>query len=62
MKYKAQFVRMEKVLYVVEVEDVDMTSASRKAYEIFNDADLDSLEHYYLDTSDYMDSIKREDV
>lgn len=62
MKYKATFIRTEKVQYFVEVEDVDMVSASQKAYDIFNNADLDLLEHYYLDCSDYMLEIKREDV
>jgi hypothetical protein len=65
MKYKATFIRTEKVQYFVEVEDVDMVSASQKAYDIFNNTNqisLDSLEHHYLDCSDYMLEIKREDV
>ncbi len=63
MKYIATFVRNQKVKYFVEVNgEVDMASASQKAYEIFNDVELDSLNHHYVDCSDYMLEIKREDV
>lgn len=58
--YKAEFVRTETYQYIVKVNANSEEEAKEKAYEIYNDADLDRLEHYCLDGNDYLEFITEE--
>lgn len=65
MKYRATFVRTESYQYYVDVDADDEVTAKEKAYEIYNDCDLDQLEHYCLEGNDRMtgiDCMEQEDV
>lgn len=57
MKYQAEFLRVEKVLYYVDVEADTVEEARELASDIYSDVDLSTLSQYELSGNDYLNKI-----
>ena len=57
MKYQAEFLRVEKVLYYVDVEADTVEEAKELANEIYSDVDLSTLSQYEISGNDYLNKI-----